>query len=607
MRGAGTSIAGNAVGTGHRLDITPAPEPGARRSTPRRRTAVVEPGVVHADLQRGRRRRTGCASAPTRRRTPAARIGGMIGNNACGSRALRLRPDRRQRRRRSTCSPATGERLRLDGGADGAAAARPSCDALVDGAPGARSAPSSAGSAGRSPATRLEHLLPENGCDLARFLVGSEGTLGGGHSARPCGWSPTPPHRRAGRARLPRHGRRRRRRARRCCRTGPIALRGPGRPDRRRGARPPRRRGRARRCRAAAAGCSSRSPATTAGEVAAPRRGAWSPDAGARRRPWWSTDAGRGGRAVADPRGRRRAGRAQPRRPPGARRLGGRRGPAGAARRLPARLRRAAARRTASTGVPYGHFGDGCVHVRIDFPLDRARRRGGASATFVEAAADLVAAHGGSLSGEHGDGRARSELLPRDVLRRRRSRCSRAVKALFDPDNLLNPGVLVDPRAARRRPAAARPRLREPRPRAAPTPTTAATSSTPCTAAPASASAAPTTPAAGGVMCPSYLATRDEKDSTRGRARVLQEMVNGALVTDGWRSDRGARGARPVPVLQGLRVGLPDRRRHGDVQGRGAAPDATGAGSRPRSHYTLGWLPRWARLAAPVAPAGQPR
>ena len=64
-------------------------------------------------------------------------------------------------------------------------------------------------------------------------------------------------------------------------------------------------------------------------------------------------------------------------------------------------------------GVPYGHFGDGCVHVRIDFELEDRRRSADATGSFVEDAADLVASYGGSMSGEHGDGRARSELLPR--------------------------------------------------------------------------------------------------------------------------------------------------------------------------------------------------
>ena len=99
-----------------------------------------------------------------------------------------------------------------------------------------------------------------------------------------------------------------------------------------------------------------------------------------------------------------------------------------------------------------------------------------------------------------------------------------AVKAICDPDNLLNPGNLVDPAPLDADLRPVRPRL--PVHAAAPAArTTAAASATPCTAAPASASASP--PSTSGVMCPSYLATRDEKDSTRGRARVLQEAIDG--------------------------------------------------------------------------------
>ena len=92
-------------------------------------------------------------------------------------------------------------------------------------------------------------------------------------------------------------------------------------------------------------------------------------------------------------------------------------------------------------------------------------------------------------------------------------------------------------------------------------------------------------------MCPSYLATRDEKDSTRGRARVLQELANGSLVS-GWDAARGRRGARPVPVLQGLLGRLPGRRGHGHLQGRGALP-ALPAAAAPR-------VALLARLAAPL-------
>jgi FAD/FMN-containing dehydrogenase len=94
-------------------------------------------------------------------------------------------------------------------------------------------------------------------------------------------------------------------------------------------------------------------------------------------------------------------------------------------------------------GMLYGHFGDGCLHTRIDFPLtspDGASRY----RTFMEEAADLVVAHGGSLSGEHSDGQARSELLSR-MYSPRMLEAFRAFKGAFDPDNLMNPHRVVDP------------------------------------------------------------------------------------------------------------------------------------------------------------------
>ena len=103
-------------------------------------------------------------------------------------------------------------------------------------------------------------------------------------------------------------------------------------------------------------------------------------------------------------------------------------------------------------GVPYGHFGDGCVHVRIDFALDDGdgRRR---FRRFVEDAADLVASYGGCMSGEHGDGRARSELLPR-MYSAEALDLMRQAKRLLDPDGPAQPGRAGRPGALRRRPAA---------------------------------------------------------------------------------------------------------------------------------------------------------
>ena len=99
-------------------------------------------------------------------------------------------------------------------------------------------------------------------------------------------------------------------------------------------------------------------------------------------------------------------------------------------------------------GAPYGHFGDGCVHIRIDFALSTAPGRV-AYRAFVEDAARLAASYGGSLSGEHGDGRARSELLPLMY--------DEPALALFaEVKRLLDPREPAQPRGARRPGAAGR-------------------------------------------------------------------------------------------------------------------------------------------------------
>ena len=245
------------------------------------------------------------------------------------------------------------------------------------------------------------------------------------------------------------------------------------------------------------------------------------------------------------------------------------------------------------TGLPYGHFGDGCLHIRIDFPLDKP---GGARVfrEFLVAAAGLVAGYGGSLSGEHGDGRARGELLPTmysaDALK-----LFGAVKNVFDPQNILNPGVIVDPR-----PLDAD--LREPAPvwrrdlalayhgdRGDFTQAVhRCTGVGKCRADNA---------ATGGVMCPSYLATREEKDSTRGRARVLQEMVNGSAVTGGWRSPEVHEALDLCLSCKGCLSDCPTGIDMASYKAEVLHQSYRGR-LRPASHYTLGRLPRWAALAA---------
>jgi Fe-S oxidoreductase len=102
-------------------------------------------------------------------------------------------------------------------------------------------------------------------------------------------------------------------------------------------------------------------------------------------------------------------------------------------------------------------------------------------------------------------------------------------------------------------------------------------------------------------MCPSYLATREEKDSTRGRARVLQEMVNGGLVTDGWRSDEVHEALDLCLACKGCASDCPTGIDMATYKAE-ALHQRYRRRLRPRSHYALGRLPRWARLAQPVAP-----
>ncbi|MDQ3157698.1 MAG: 4Fe-4S dicluster domain-containing protein, partial [Actinomycetota bacterium] len=251
----------------------------------------------------------------------------------------------------------------------------------------------------------------------------------------------------------------------------------------------------------------------------------------------------------------------------------------------------------ALTGMPFGHFGDGCVHVRLDMPLDqpegteRFRR-------FLHDSATLVASYGGSLSGEHGDGRARSELLPLMYSEEALSAFA-GLKHIFDPANILNPGVLVDPD-----PVDAHLRV----PAAAPFRRNLAfayehdggdfnqavhrcTGVGKCRA---------DTSHSGGVMCPSYLATKEEKDSTRGRARVLQEMLNGGHVTGGWRSPEVHEALDLCLSCKGCASDCPTGTDMATYKAE-VLHQAYRRRLRPVSHYSLGWLPRWARLVSPIA------
>jgi FAD/FMN-containing dehydrogenase/Fe-S oxidoreductase len=180
----------------------------------------------------------------------------------------------------------------------------------------------------------------------------------------------------------------------------------------------------------------------------------------------------------------------------------------------------------------YGHFGDGCVHCRIDFGL---RSPGGLEQwrAFLDDAADLVVDHGGSLSGEHGDGQSRAELLEK-MYGPELVGAFREFKSIWDPDGRMNPHKVVDPY-----PIVSNMKLGagynhpEPATQFA-YPEDGGSFSH---AALRCVGAGKCRDASSGTMCPSYMVTLDEEHSTRGRARILYEMLEGNVITDGWRSD----------------------------------------------------------------------
>jgi FAD/FMN-containing dehydrogenase/Fe-S oxidoreductase len=182
------------------------------------------------------------------------------------------------------------------------------------------------------------------------------------------------------------------------------------------------------------------------------------------------------------------------------------------------------------TGSLYGHFGQGCVHTRINFDLKTAEgisdyRR------FVEEAADLVVELGGSISGEHGDGQSRGELLPR-MYGPELMQAFRDFKALWDPGNRMNPGKLISSyrldehlRVQQYHPSEVRTHF------AYPVEGSLADAAMRCVGV------GKCRKTDGGAMCPSYMATGEERHTTRGRARLLFEMLQGEVVTEGFRSD----------------------------------------------------------------------
>ena len=251
--------------------------------------------------------------------------------------------------------------------------------------------------------------------------------------------------------------------------------------------------------------------------------------------------------------------------------------------------------------IPYGHFGDGCLHMRVDFPLEDPNG-GQVMRDFMVAATKLVARYGGSVSGEHGDGRARSELL-RLMYAPAALDLFAQVKRLFDPQHLLNPGVIVDPDALDESVRLTQLPLRQE------LPGTLAMAYEGESAGFASAVHRCTgvgkcradSAAGGGIMCPSYQATRDERHSTRGRARVLQEMVSGDLLEPRWDSPEVHEALDLCLSCKACGTECPTGTDMSTYKAEVLHQTYKGK-LRPMKHYSLGFLPQLARLVTPVAP-----
>jgi FAD/FMN-containing dehydrogenase/Fe-S oxidoreductase len=587
LRGAGTSMAGNAVGTGIVVDTSR--HLNALVSVDRdRRTARVQPGIVHAALQR-QVKPLGLRFGPDPASHSRCTIGGMIGNNACGARALGYGRTVDNLVDLDVVTIA-GERLQWRAGVSAQSPTLDRVAAVVD--EDLSTVRTEFGRFGRQVSGyALEHLLPEHDRRVDRLLVGSEGTLAVVLGAT-VKLVEDPPHRAlavlgfdsmADAADA----------APALCEHELVACEGmdgrildvlrrrkgdAGLPELPRGKAwamaevtadsPEEARARAERV-AKSVDCVDRRVFADEAEVAAV---------------WRVREDGAGltGQALARP---SHAGWEDAAVPPD---------------RLGDYLRDFDALMNSYRldGLPYGHLGEGCMHIRINFELAGADGLR-AFREFVTEAARLVASYGGTLSGEHGDGRARSELLPA-MYSPRALGLFAAVKHVFDPDNLLNPGVLVDPAPVDADVRLARP-LVDPAGRLMRLPEDDGSflhAAHRCTGI---GKCRADNTGNGGVMCPSYLATGEEKDSTRGRARVLQEMLNGEVVDDGWESQEVHEALDLCLACKGCARDCPTGIDMATYKAE-ALYQRYRDRLRPRSHYTLGRLPQWARLTQPVAP-----
>jgi Fe-S oxidoreductase len=263
------------------------------------------------------------------------------------------------------------------------------------------------------------------------------------------------------------------------------------------------------------------------------------------------------------------------------------------------------------TSPLYGHYGQGCVHMRInfDFDTDQGLRN---FRQFLDRATDVVIECGGSLSGEHGDGQARAALLPK-MFGPELMQAFRAFKAIWDPDNRMNPGKLIDAvrvydpvENLRHHPPAAAALQRREAHSNAPKPLATHFAFTHDEGSLQHATercvgVGACRQASGGVMCPSYRATGQEQHSTRGRARLLWEMLAGDLRLEGLRNPAIHEALDLCLSCKACKTECPVQVDMAACKSEFLAQSYQGR-LHPLQHYVFGYADKLARLGS-LAPA----
>jgi FAD/FMN-containing dehydrogenase/Fe-S oxidoreductase len=240
----------------------------------------------------------------------------------------------------------------------------------------------------------------------------------------------------------------------------------------------------------------------------------------------------------------------------------------------------------------YGHFGQGCIHTRIDFDL---KTQPGVQhfRAFLHEAADLVVSFGGSISGEHGDGQSKAELLPK-MFGPELVEAFREFKAIWDPDNKMNPHKVVDPyrpgENLRMGPHYRPPQV-ETHFKFLDDKGSFAYATERCVGV------GECRKEESGTMCPSYMVTKEEMHSTRGRTHLLFEMLQGDPMKGGWKAEPVREALDLCLACKGCRTECPMNVDMATYKAEFLSHYYQGR-LRPLHAYAMGWIYWWAQLAS---------